>query len=79
MDRQGNFGHPQGFCSFGPVKDDIFHTFTSNDAGFLLTQNPTQGINDVTFTAAIRADNRSDAIVKQELSFLCKGLKTMDF
>ena len=79
LNGQGNFGHPQRFCGFSAIKNDIFHAVTSNCAGFLLTQHPAKSINDVTFTTAIRADNRSYAIVKQEMSFPCKGLKTIDF
>ena len=46
---------------------------------FLFTNDPSDTIDNIAFTASIRAYNARDPFVKIDMRFVCKTLKPFDF
>ena len=60
------------FARIGAVKNDVGHFAAAQRFGRLLAEYPANGIEQVGFAAAIRADDGSDAFVKIENGFIGK-------
>jgi hypothetical protein len=45
----------------------------------VLPYHPTDGVNDVGFTATVRADDARDPFVKIDGGFICETLKPLNF
>ncbi len=74
-DGQRNLRHAQRFAAVGAVEYDIGHLAAAQGLGRLLAQNPADGIGDIGLAAAIRADNRGDARLKIQRSFIREGFE----
>jgi hypothetical protein len=57
VEHQPCLGHSGGPPALRPREDDVFGPAASQIAHRLLAQNPAQGIDEVTFAAAVRADD----------------------
>lgn len=78
MDSQGNFADAQGFGGISTAEYDIFHFTAAQDAVFLFTQNPADGIDDIGFTTAVGADDSSNTLAEFKVVLFGKGFKAVD-
>ena len=63
--REGNFGHAQGFTLPGSGEDDVFHLGSAERLGRLFAQNPAHRVEDVRFAAAIGTHHHGDSLAGQ--------------
>src|SRR5690606_12705122 len=76
---EGDFGQIRGLTGLCSVENNVLHLFRPQHFGALLPYYPTDGIDDIGFAAAIRADNSRDALVKIDGYLFAKTFKTFDF
>ena len=63
---QDDFGHAAGLTVARALKDDILHLSAAQVLDSLLAQHPGDCVRNVTFAAAIRAYDRSDAVACED-------------
>src|SRR5688572_13642034 len=57
-----DFGHATRRTIAGALEDDVFHLAAAQVLNALLTEDPRNGISDVTFAAAVRANDGGDSV-----------------
>jgi hypothetical protein len=60
------------------LEDGLLHLRAADGRGALLAQHPADGVTDVRLAAAVRPDNRRDAIVKGEFRAIREGLEPLE-
>ena len=58
-------------------EDDILRLQAAQIADILLSQHPAYRIRDIALAAAIRTDNRRNALIEFYFDFVCKGLEAI--
>ena len=64
---------------FASIKYQAFQVFAAQIADFMLTNYPTDTIDDITLSTAIGTNNTCDALIKIEYSFIGKTFKSFYF
>ena len=59
-------------------KDNILHVAASQLGRFLLTENPSDGIDHIALATSVRTDNRSYAIAENKIRFIGERFETED-
>ena len=77
--RNGNGCISQRFSGSRSGKDDILHAPAAQLFDPLFAQNPSDRIGNITFSAAVRSDYPGDSGVDLKISFICEGLKSLNF
>ena len=77
-DRQGNFRHAERLAAVGAVENHVRHFAAAQRLGRLLAEHPANRVRNVGFAAAIRPDNRGDAGLEIQGSFVRKRLETQN-
>ncbi len=77
-DGQRDFRHGERFASVGAIEDDVGHFTATEGFGGLLTEDPAYGVGNVGFTAAVGADDTSDARLEREGGFVGERLEAED-
>ncbi len=78
VDGEGDLGHLELRPLVGAVEDDVFHLLRPQRAGFLLSEHPADGIDDVGFTAPVGADNPGYTLVEIDDNLIGKTLESFD-
>ena len=74
----GDVSHAERLAVAGSGEDHVLHAGAAEALGGLLTENPTDGIADVTLPAAVGADDGGDPFpVETELGAIAKALKSL--
>ena len=73
----GHIGESQGLSGLCPGKNNILHVSAPELFGALFSQNPADRVCHITFSAAVRAYDTCDAIMKFKGNFICKGLESL--
>ena len=58
-------------------EDDVLRARAAQVADVLLAEHPAHGIRDIALAAAVRADNRRDAVVEFNGNLVGKGLESI--
>ena len=77
--RHRDRGHPDRLAFARTGEDHVFHPAAAQALGALLAENPTDGVAEVRFAAAVRTDNGRDAGAVKRISSGRKRLKPLDF
>ncbi len=72
---QRYFCHAERFSFFRTGEDDVGGFFTTQVFRVLLTHHPADGVDDVTFSGTIGADDTGDAGVEVDHYLIRKGLE----
>jgi hypothetical protein len=67
----------RSFCI--PVEYDVASSFPAEGFQAFPAQNPEEGIDDVAFSRAVGADDRSNAGMEDNLGSLREGFETLEF
>ena len=77
---QHDLGHTAWFAIPGTLEDDVLHLAAAERFGALFAEHPRDGIGDVRLAAAVRTDDRSDAVAgENDLGIVRKRFKTCNF
>ena len=77
--RERDLGHAERLALARAGKDHVLHFCPAQGPGRLLAEHPTDGIEDVRLTAAIRPDDGGHTLAGQgELGAVAKGLEAED-
>jgi hypothetical protein len=69
----------KGFPRFGSVENQVFHFVGTEISGFLFSQNPTNGIDHIRFSATVGPNYSSNTFVKMNGDFISKAFKAFNF
>jgi hypothetical protein len=76
--REQDFGHPGRLAMAAALKDNILHFAAAQSFGALFPYDPTEGVGDIGFPAAVGTYDRRDALgIKDEFGGVTKGLETL--
>ena len=76
---QGDLRHAQRLALAGAGEDDVFHAGAAQALGALFAQDPTDGIAQVGFSAAVRTHyGRNAGTVEAHLGAIVKRLEALD-
>ena len=77
--RQGDLGHAERLAVAGAGEDDVFHAGAAQALGALLAEDPTDGVAEVGFSAAVRAHDGGDAgAVEAHFGAIVERLEALD-
>jgi hypothetical protein len=79
LDREGDFGEPQGAPVLRPVEDHVLHLVGTQRAVALFAQRPADGVDDVGLAAPVGADDRGEPRVEVQVRPLGERLEADDF
>jgi hypothetical protein len=76
----GDGRHAEGLAVASAGEDDILHPCAAQQLSRLFTQDPTDGIAEVAFSAPVRADHGSDTSAAEfHFSAVVEGFETVNF
>ena len=75
----GDRGKALRLSCFGPGKNDILHVPAAQLLCALFTEDPSDRIRDIGFSAAVRTDDPGDALMEVERHFVGEGLEALHF
>ena len=78
LESERHFGQAGGFACLRSVEDQVFHALGAQVAGTLLTEHPSDGVDDVGFAAAVGAHHTGDALVEMERGLVGEALEAFD-
>ena len=76
---EAHFCHLQRFSRPGAVENEVFHFVGAEVPGFLFTQNPADGVDNIGFSATIRTDNAGHTFIKMNGNLITKAFEAFDF
>lgn len=79
LECEGDLGEVGLFPLASAVEDDVFHLLGAEFPRFLLPEDPSDGVHDVGFAAAVWPDNARDALVEQEQCLVGEALEAVYF
>jgi hypothetical protein len=73
-----DLGHSVKLSLVGPAEDDVGHLAAAQRLGGSLTEDPSDGVDDVGLAAAIWTDDGGDSLVEIEIGFVGEGLESLE-
>ena len=74
-----DFGHAHGLTRIGAGKDDVGHFTAAQCLGRLLAEHPANGVEDVRFSTAVRADDCRHSAMKFDQCPVGERLEALNF